>query len=275
MLCFPNAKINIGLHVISKRSDGYHNIETVFWPIGLSDILEFVPLPGLPSGNLTFTLTGIQVEGTEEDNLCIRAYRLLSSDFVLPAIDIHLHKIIPMQAGLGGGSSDAAFMLKCLNVQFGLRLDDDRLCDYASRLGSDCAFFIKNRPAFGFERGNRFREIPVSREIREFVVVNPGVHIKTSGAYSGIQPGKPEQPLEELMKLPMEQWRDNIINDFENFAVSLHPEIGEIKNKLYRHGAVYASMSGSGSSVYGIFKGKAPSVKDVFPDFFCWTGQAV
>lgn len=275
MLCFPNAKINIGLHVISRRSDGYHNIETVFWPIGLSDILEFVPLPGVPAGNATLTLTGIPVEGPGEDNLCVKAYHLLSQDFKLPAIDIHLHKIIPSQAGLGGGSSDAAFMLKSLNVDFELYLDEDRLCHYASELGSDCAFFIRNKPMFGYERGNRFRDVPVIKEPLEFIVVNPGVLIKTSGAYSAIQPGKPDAELETLIRLPIEQWRDHITNDFENYAIGLHPVIAEIRDKLYRQGAVYAAMSGSGSSVYGIFMDKAPSVKDLFPDFFCWTGPAL
>jgi 4-diphosphocytidyl-2-C-methyl-D-erythritol kinase len=275
MLCFPNAKINIGLHVIGRRSDGYHNIETVFWPIGLSDILEFVPLPGVPSGSAALTLTGIPVEGLVEDNLCMKAYHLLSKDFELPAVDIHLHKIIPSQAGLGGGSSDAAFMLKCLNVQFELYLDEDRLCDYASQLGSDCAFFIRNKPLFGYERGNRFREIPVFREPMEFVVVNPGLLIKTSGAYSAIHPGKPDQELEALIRLPIGQWRNLISNDFEKYAIGLYPVIGEIRDKLYQLGAAYAAMSGSGSSVYGIFKDKAPSVKESFPDFFCWTGPAI
>jgi 4-diphosphocytidyl-2-C-methyl-D-erythritol kinase len=272
MLCFPNAKINIGLNIISKRSDGYHNIETVFWPIGLSDILEFVPLPGLPAGNLTFTLTGFRVEGPEEDNLCIRAYRLLSRDFQLPAIDIHLHKIIPMQAGLGGGSSDAAFMLKYLNVQFGLQLDEDRLCNYASELGSDCAFFIKNKPLFGYERGNRFMEIPVIQGDLEVALVNPGIHISTFEAYEGVRPGRPLQTLEELIAMPVETWKQRISNDFERSIVPRYPEIGMIKDRLYRLGAVYASMTGSGSSVYGLFIGKVPDLHAVFKDYFYWTG---
>jgi 4-diphosphocytidyl-2-C-methyl-D-erythritol kinase len=275
MLCFPNAKINIGLHVISRRSDGYHNIETVFWPIGLSDVLEIVPLQGVPPGNATLTLTGIPVEGPAEDNLTVKAYHLLSREFKLPAVDIHLHKIIPSQAGLGGGSSDAAFMLKSLNVIFELYLDEDRLCDYASELGSDCAFFIRNKPLFGYERGNRFRDVPVIKEHLEFAVVNPGALIKTSGAYSAIRPGKPGEELETLIRLPVGKWKDRISNDFENYAIGLHPVISDIKDELYRQGAVYAAMSGSGSSVYGIFKETAPYIQDLFPDFFCWTGTAV
>jgi len=261
--------------VISRRSDGYHNIETIFWPIGLSDILEIVPLQGVPAGNAALTLTGIPVDGPMEENLCMKAYQLLSREFKLPAVDIHLHKIIPSQAGLGGGSSDAAFMLKSLNVQFELYLDEDRLCDYASELGSDCAFFIRNKPLFGYERGNRFRDIPVIKEHMEFAVINPGVLIKTSGAYSSIRPGMPGEELETLIRLPVGQWRDRISNDFENYAIRLYPVIAEIRDILYQQGAIYAAMSGSGSSVYGIFKGKAPSVKNLFPDFFCWTGPGL
>lgn len=275
MLCFPNAKINIGLHVIQKRPDGYHNIETVFCPIGLSDILEFVPVPDEPSGNLTFTATGLTVEGDPEKNLCIKAYRLLSRDFDLPAIDLHLHKVIPMGAGLGGGSSDAAFMLKYLNLQFNLKLGEDRLCAYASMLGSDCAFFIRNKPVLGYERGNRFREIPVSFRAVEIALVHPGIHVSTAEAYSGVQPRPPAQPLEKMMSLPMEQWPQHLFNDFEYSIIQRFPTIGEIKSKLYRLGAVYASMSGSGSSVYGLFRGKAPSLQDHFPGHFCWKGPAL
>ena len=275
MLCFPNAKINIGLNVINRRSDGFHNIETVFCPIGLSDILEFVPLPGLPAGNFTFTLTGTPVEGPAEDNLCVRAYRLLSKDFRLPAVDIHLHKIVPPGSGLGGGSSDAAFMLKYLNIQFNLKLNDDQISDYASELGSDCAFFIRNRPLLGYEKGDRFREIPAFPRNFEIAVVNPGIHIGTAEAYSGVQPGKPTHSLEELIALPMEQWRGAVSNDFERSVFSKYPVIEEIKDRIYQMGAVYASMSGSGSSVYGLFKNHTPSLNDQFPDYFCWSGSSV
>jgi 4-diphosphocytidyl-2-C-methyl-D-erythritol kinase len=275
MLCFPNAKINIGLNVISRRSDGFHNIETVFCPIGLTDILEFVPLPGLPPGKSTFTNTGIRVDGADNNNLCMKAYQLLSGDFELPAIEVHLHKIIPMGAGLGGGSSDGAFMLKYLNMQFGLGLNDDQLCDYASHLGSDCAFFIRNRPLFGYERGNRFREVPVFPQNLEIVMVNPGVHIGTAEAYAGVRPGKPMHALEELIRMPVEKWRDAVFNDFEESIFPRHPDIGVIKNTFYQTGAVYASMSGSGSSVYGLYKGQAPDLKDQFPGYFYWSGPLV
>jgi 4-diphosphocytidyl-2-C-methyl-D-erythritol kinase len=275
MLCFPNAKINIGLNVINRRSDGFHNIETIFCPVGLCDILEFVPLPHQPDGYCTFTTTGIPVACSDENNLCIKAYHALSGDYALPAIDIHLHKMIPMGAGLGGGSSDAAFMLQNLNLQFDLKLDEDRLCDYASELGSDCAFFIKNKPIFGYERGNRFRAIPAFPENIEIAIVNPGIHIGTAEAYSGVQPGKPSQALEELITLPIAEWRNAISNDFEGSVFRKHPVIGDIKNKFYQMGAAYASMSGSGSSVYGIFMDKAPDLTDQFPGFFCWSGSLV
>lgn len=275
MLFFPNAKINIGLNVINKRSDGYHNIETVFCPIGLSDVLEFVYLPGIRAGSVSFSITGIPVEGPHESNLCVKAYNILNRDFTLPAIAIHLHKIVPPGSGLGGGSSDAAFMLKNLNVQFELKLDEDQLCDYASRLGSDCAFFIKNRPIFGYERGNSFREIELFPGYFDIVVINPGIHISTAEAYSDVRKGIPAQPLEELVNLPVEQWRGQIINDFEGSIIKKHPVIDDIKNKLYKLGAVYASMSGSGSSVYGLFSEKAPAVEDQFPGFFCWSGPMV
>jgi 4-diphosphocytidyl-2-C-methyl-D-erythritol kinase len=275
MLFFPNTKINIGLNIINKRSDGYHNIETVFCPIGLSDVLEFVILPGMPDGNVDFSMTGIPVQGPGEDNLCVRAYQILNKDFSLPAISIHLHKIVPPGAGLGGGSSDAAFMLKNLNTQFGLNLSEDQLCDYASQLGSDCAFFVKNRPLFGYERGNRFREITLFSSFLEVVVINPGIHVSTAEAYSGVQPGKPTNPLEKLINLPINDWKDLIINDFEANIVSKHPVIGDIKNKLYKAGAVYASMSGSGSSVYGLFNEKTPALEDQFPEFFSWSGSIV
>lgn len=272
MFCFPNAKINIGLNVISKRTDGYHNIETLFCPIDLSDMLEFVPLPGASAGEYTFTSTGITIEGDAGNNLCIKAYLLLSRDFNLPAIDIHLHKIIPIGAGIGGGSSDAAFMLQNLNRQFELNLDENRLCDYASELGSDCAFFIKNRPLFGYERGNRFREVSFFPRSFEIALVNPGIHISTSEAYAGVRPGIPLRPLEEVIMLPVERWKDNVLNDFEPNIIKNYPVIGEIKARLYGLGAVYASMSGSGSSVYGMFPGKAPVITDHFPGFFCWSG---
>lgn len=273
MLFFPNAKINIGLNIVGKRPDGYHDIETIFCPIALSDILEFVVAPGDPAGKVIFSATGIPVDGSPENNLCVKAYYLLAKEFKLPALQVHLHKIIPMGAGLGGGSSDGAFMLKMLNENFQLGLSEDRLCDYASQLGSDCAFFIKNRPLFGFERGNRFRELPVFPEYMHIVLVNPGIHVGTAEAYAGVTPAKPAESVEELVQLPVETWKDRMVNDFEKSVFRKHPAIGAIKEKLYETGAVYASMTGSGSTVYGLYKETAPDLEAVFPECFVWKGR--
>lgn len=272
MLCFPNAKINLGLNIIEKREDGFHSIETVFCPAGLSDVLEFIPEPALSPGTCIFDSTGIPIDCPDEKNLCVRAYHLLYDQYNLPAVHIHLHKIIPPGAGLGGGSSDAAFMLKYLDLQFGLKLGENKLCAFASQLGSDCAFFIRNRPMFGYDRGNRFRELSSFPQNLHMVIINPGIHISTEEAYTGTTPHKPAQPLEELIRLPVNQWKNQIINDFEPAMISRYPVIGEIRDRLYDLGAVYASMSGSGSSVYGLFNEKAPAISNQFPDFFCWPG---
>jgi 4-diphosphocytidyl-2-C-methyl-D-erythritol kinase len=272
MICFPNAKINLGLNIVSKRPDGYHNLETVFCPVGLCDILEFVTEPGLPDGKYIFSSTGISLDGPEDNNLVVKAYRLLHDEFRLPALHIHLHKIIPPGAGLGGGSSDAAFMLKYLNLSFDLNLGTDDLCEYASKLGSDCAFFIRNKPLFGYEKGNLFREIPSFPEDYEVVLINPGIHISTASAYAAIHPRSPVCSTEEVIQLPVGQWKKLLINDFETAMIQTHPVIGRIIDQLYAEGADYASMSGSGSTVYGLFHKKAPAIKDQYPGFFYWSG---
>lgn len=272
MLFFPNAKINIGLNILRKRSDGYHDIETVFCPTAFADILEFVPEAGEQPGVCHYTATGIPVDGDPETNLCVKAYRLLCRDFKLPAIRVHLHKIIPPGAGLGGGSSDGAFMLKYLDREFGLGLDENQLCDYASALGSDCAFFILNRPVFGFERGNRFREIDNIPEGLELGLVNPGIHVSTAEAYGSIVPGIPGLSLEQLIREPVGQWKNRIVNDFEEPISAKYPVIGQIADQLYTLGAVYAAMSGSGSTVFGLFSEKAPNLQKHFPKCFCWSG---
>ena len=275
MLFFPNAKINIGLHIVGKRDDGFHNIETIFCPIGLSDVLEFVQLPDMPDGHLTFSSTGIPVDGKWEYNLCVKAYHLLHANLKLPALAVHLHKVIPMGAGLGGGSSDAAFMLKNLNTHFKLGLTEDQLCDYASALGSDCAFFIKNRPLLGYERGNRFREVELFPGHLQVAVIHPCIHVNTAEAYANVTPGIPVNSLEELIRLPVEDWRDKISNDFEPGIIQKYPAIGHIKGKLYEAGAIYASMSGSGSSVYGLFEENIPDLKKLFPEYSCWSGHMI
>ena len=271
MLLFPNAKINLGLSVTEKRPDGYHNLQTVFYPIGLSDILEFVEDPKLPGGQCLLALTGIGVGGDPANNLCCKAYRLLCDDFNLPGISAHLHKIIPVGAGLGGGSADAAFMLRGISSLFNLSIADEKLEEYASRLGSDCAFFIRNLPVSASERGNKFKVLQLSLDDYYLALICPPVHISTSEAYSQVKPAVPEKTPERIVQLPVKDWKGELKNDFEKSIFSLYPEIAMIKDKLYSMGAVYASMSGSGSSVFGIFK-EMPSVSHEFPGCVHWCG---
>lgn len=253
MLTFPNAKINLGLNITEKRPDGYHNLETVFYPIPLEDALE---INILNAGNEKFRLhqAGRQIEGEAEKNLVVKAYKLLDAQFNLPPIDIHLFKQIPSGAGLGGGSADAAFMLKLLNEKFGLSLSDDALEEYAARLGADCAFFIRNRPTYAEGIGNLFSPIALSLKGYRIWLVKPDIFVSTRDAFAQIKPHRPQVPLKKIIQLPIEQWKEQMVNDFEESVFPQFPAIGEIKEEMYRQGAVYASMSGSGSSVYGLFK---------------------
>ena len=250
MICFPNAKINLGLHILSKRTDGYHNIETVFYPVNLCDALEIVPAP---EGKTVFTQTGIPVSGTPEDNLVMKAYCLLKKDFDIPKITIYLRKKIPFGAGLGGGSSDAAFMIKLLNNYADLKLSLEQMETYAAQIGADCPFFIQNKPVFAEGIGNIFSPLTVSLQNYHLVVVKPSVSVSTKEAYAQVKPQKPVAPLREIISLPVGEWKNNLINDFEPGVFALYPEIAEIKQRLYAEGALYASMSGSGSAVFGIF----------------------
>lgn len=255
MLTFPNAKINLGLNITEKRPDGYHNLETVFYPVPVEDALEIIPLPDAPRGTCTLHLAGQEIAGTLEDNLVARAYRMLDADFGLPAVDIHLLKHIPSGAGLGGGSSDAAFMLKMLNEQFGLGLTEDSLEAYAARLGADCAFFVRNRPTFAEGIGNIFSPLPsFSLSGYRLLLVKPDVFVSTRDAFARIKPRRADASPKEIVRLPVEKWRGRLVNDFEESVFPQFPLIGETKDEMYRLGAVYASMSGSGSSVFGLFK---------------------
>ncbi len=249
MIVFPNAKINIGLNVISKREDGYHNIETIFYPVKLSDALEIVD-----SEKTEFTLSGIEIGGPFEDNLIYKAYQLIKKDFNLPRFKIHLHKTIPFGAGLGGGSSDAAFTLKLLNEHFNLGLDSVQLEKYASLLGADCAFFINNKPAFASGIGDQLKPVEIDLSGYEILIVKPNVAVNTSVAYGNIKPAKPSFSLMELNKIPLSEWKNTVLNDFEKTVFQNYPEIQNLKETLYDMGALYASMSGSGSAVYGIFR---------------------
>lgn len=272
MIYFPNAKINIGLFVTEKRNDGFHNLETVFYPVGLSDILEVQRAEGGRDGECCFKNTGIAVDCPPEKNLVLKAYHLLSADFHLPAINVHLRKIIPFGAGLGGGSSDAAFMLKALNECCELRLSDAELIKYASQLGSDCAFFIPNRPAFASGKGDVLEKLELSLDAWRVVLVKPMCGISTAEAYAGIVPRKAPFDLHRIETLPVNEWKSVIENDFETTVFTHYPEIARIKQYLYSQGAVYASMTGSGSAVFGLFE-KNKEIKIECSGCFIWQEQ--
>jgi 4-diphosphocytidyl-2-C-methyl-D-erythritol kinase len=255
MIVFPNCKINLGLNILRKRTEGYHDIETVFYPIPLTDVLEITEYNQPPSNfAIPFTTSGLKIQGDTSANICIKAYRLLKKEFPkLPFVQIHLHKVIPSGAGLGGGSADAAFTLKILNEKFNLDLSVQQLTDYAAELGSDCPFFILNKPCFATGRGEVLKEIDINLSAYKFVIVNPGIHIDTGRAFLNITPSLPEKSIKDIIIQPVEIWKDHLSNDFEKVIFKKHREIAEIKDDLYRNGAIYASMSGSGSTVYGIF----------------------
>jgi 4-diphosphocytidyl-2-C-methyl-D-erythritol kinase len=254
MIAFPNAKINLGLKVLDQRTDGFHNIETIFYPVGLSDVLEMVPSK---DGILTFESSGLHIPGYNNDNLCVKAFHLLSSIFHLPPVKIHLHKVIPIGAGLGGGSSDGALTIKLLNDLFLLGLTCDQMMYYARKLGSDCAFFILNRPTLAFNKGDRFEALDLNLSGYRIEVVSPDIHISTAEAYSMIDTGAESRiddfSLNDIIRQPVVEWRKILINDFEKPVFKKYPELRRMKQDLYDQGAIYASMTGSGSSIYGIF----------------------
>lgn len=268
MITYPNAKINLGLNIVEKRPDGYHNLETVFYPINLQDALEV----NLMEGEEEFSLkvSGVPIEGEPENNLVVKAYRLLKKDYPeMPAIDIHMYKHIPTGAGLGGGSADAAFMIKLLNDKFKLNLSIEKMEEYAAILGADCAFFIQNKPVFATGIGNTFEPIQLSLKGYYLVLVKPDIFVSTKDAFAHIIPTQPTQSLKEIIRMPVETWRATMKNDFEDSVFQKFPEIAAIKDKLYDLGAVYASMSGSGSSVYGIFREQVEFVDEIFSGCFC------
>ena len=271
MIVYPNAKINIGLNVVEKRPDGYHNLETVFYPIGLQDILEIKVLDegNVPECGYKLKITGTILDGSPEDNLVVRAFKMLKHDFNLPPVSIGLYKHIPTGAGLGGGSSDAAFTIKTLNKLFDLRLTDEQMEDYCTRLGADCPFFIKDTPVFATGIGNEFHPVSFSLKGKHLVLVKPDIFVSTKDAYAKVNVRRPDTPLPELLAQPLETWKDTVINDFERSVFSKYPEIAAIKDSMYDIGAVYASMSGSGSSVFGIFDEPVENIDEVFSGMFC------
>lgn len=256
MISFPNAKINLGLHITSKRKDGYHEIETCMVPIPLFDALEMIL-----DKKAIWTSTGLAIPGDSKDNLILKAEKLLKKDFPgLPFLNIHLHKNIPMGAGLGGGSADGAFALKLMNNLFDLHLDDFFLEEYAEQLGSDCPFFIENTPKIAKGRGEILGPIDLSLRGTYLVLINPGIHVGTKEAYAGVTPAPPKVKLEEVLA-DRSRWKAELVNDFEPSIFKNHPEIAEIKEKMYETGAFYSAMSGSGSSVFGLFKEKPADIK--------------
>jgi len=260
MLVFPNAKINLGLHITEKRKDGYHNLETCFYPVMWQDALEIIE-----SEQFVFTSSGLAISGAEENNLCVKAYNLLKTKFYLPPVHIHLHKIIPMGAGLGGGSSDAAFLLSTLVKKFDLNIETIELQSLASSLGADCAFFLENKPLLAFEKGDVFKPISLSLKDYKICIVHPSIHVGTAEAYSGVKPKQPESNLEDILNQDITNWKDSLVNDFEASIFIQHPELLEIKLEFYKKGALYASMSGSGSAIFAIFKNE---IEINFPTHF-------
>lgn len=253
MIIFPNAKINLGLNITERRPDGYHNLETIFYPLPVEDALE-VNVWNEGTGKFRLHQSGLEIAGEAENNLAVKAYKMLDEEFNLPPVDIYLFKHIPSGAGLGGGSADAAFMLKLLNRKFCLDLTDKVLEEYAARLGADCAFFVKDEPTYAEGIGNIFSPISLSLRGYKFLLVKPDIFVSTRDAFSKIRPCHPQRSLKEIVQLPIEEWKEYMFNDFEESVFPQFPAIGEIKEEMYKSGAAYASMSGSGSSVYGLFK---------------------
>jgi len=255
MVVFPRAKINIGLRIMEKRPDGYHNIETFFYPVDIADALEFVVRKDNRRSD-TLRITGLMKDSDPDDNLVMKAVRIMRQSFDFPAIRIHLHKSIPIGAGLGGGSSDAAGMLKALNKYFSFGLNSEELRSIAGVVGSDAPFFIDGTPSFAEGVGNILSEFPLDLSGYSIVILYPDTNISTAEAYAGCVPCTTGLSLRQLLNLPVNQWRGRVVNDFELNIFRSYPQVGRLKMALYEAGAVYASMSGSGSAVYGIFEGE-------------------
>ena len=255
MINFPIAKINLGLNVVSKREDGYHNLETVFYPVPIKDALEVLPMhEGFPSDvRCDLKVTNLFIDGDEQKNLVVKAYNMIAQDYDLPRVHVHLYKHIPTQAGMGGGSSDCAYMIRLLNDMFSLGMSDDKMIGYAARLGADCAFFINSLPAYAEGIGEKLQPISLDLSGYKMLVVRPNIPVSTKEAFSLITPQVPKKNCLDIVRQPIETWKDELVNDFERSVFAIHPEIGRLKEMMYEQGAVYAAMSGSGSSVFGLF----------------------
>lgn len=272
MIFFPNCKINLGLHILQKRPDGFHNLETVFYPVALNDALEIVKNNDKDAAALTWSASGNIIEGTLQDNLCIKAFNLVKKDYPhLPAIRMHLHKNIPSGAGLGGGSADAAFTLQLLDQKFGLHIPAAKMQEYALQLGSDCPFFLINKPSVAKGRGEMLEPLDLNLSAYKILIVNPGIHVNTGWAFGQLQLSAEKKPgLTTILNMPVWQWKTMLVNDFEIPVFEKYPAIKQIKDTLYEAGALYAALSGSGSSVFGIFEKTVDAIK--FPQgyFYKW-----
>lgn len=274
MIVFPCAKINLGLNIVSKREDGYHNLETVFYPIPLYDALEIKYMDEKFPSQVACDLkvTGNAVECDEQNNLVVKAYNLLAEDYKLPRVHAHLYKHIPSQAGLGGGSSDAAFMIRLLDERFRLNIGNPEMEKYAARLGADCAFFIEAEPAYAEGIGDELMPVDGPKGNLNgyyLAIVKPDIAVSTKEAYAAITPTVTSKSCREIVRQPIETWKEEMVNDFEAPIFKLHPELAEIKEKLYQQGAKYAAMSGSGSALFGIFETEPNGLKEMFQDCFC------
>ncbi|CAN5570556.1 4-(cytidine 5'-diphospho)-2-C-methyl-D-erythritol kinase [soil metagenome] len=272
MITFPNAKINLGLNIVEKRKDGFHNIETIFYPVGWKDILEIVPAEKKINrkSDVQFHSSGIKITGGVQKNSCVKAYYLLKEKYGLPPVEMHLHKNIPAGAGLGGGSSDAAFSLLTLNKIFKLQIQDDEMEKLATSIGADCSFFLRNKPVFAKGIGDEFEEIKLDLSNYSFVIIKPDVHVNTALAYKNVIPKQPEISSREVIISPVNEWKNNLVNDFEVSVFKKYPAIAHIKEQLYEMGAVYASMSGSGSAVFGLFD-EVVDLAGKFGGYRVWT----
>lgn len=268
MILFPNCKINLGLRILRKRSDGFHDLETIFYPVPLQDAVEIIQ-HSHPRTDIEFSASGLKVDGNLSDNICVKAYQVLKKDFPqLPAVKMHLHKTVPMGAGLGGGSADGAFTLLLLNKKFNLGLSEEALLAYALQLGSDCPFFVRNTPCYATGRGEVLESVTLDLSPYKFILVNPQIHINTGWAFSQITPSAERPSLKAIIGQPVEEWKELLKNDFEEAVFAQHRSVKECKEALYEAGATYASMTGSGSTVFGLFKKEAEQLLDFPAGYF-------
>ncbi|ANR74180.1 4-(cytidine 5'-diphospho)-2-C-methyl-D-erythritol kinase [Prevotella scopos JCM 17725] len=275
MITFPCCKINLGLNIVAKRPDGYHELETVFYPVPLCDALEIKKMDNeFPSPTpIDLKVTGNAVECDERKNLVVKAYHLLAQDYKLPRLHAHLVKRIPMQAGLGGGSADAAYMIRLLDERFRLNMGNAEMERYAAQLGADCAFFIRSETAYATGIGEILAPVDNDENNLEgyyLALVKPDVAVSTAEAFAGITPKKPVKNCRDIVRQPIDTWRTELTNDFEQTIFAIHPILATIKEKLYKNGALYAQMSGSGSTIFGIFGQKPKNLDDLFPDMFTY-----